>query len=287
MNKGVLFRWVFLALIIVILLSGCLTEEGIGQSELPSEIDDERFSSAINQNDPKMCKEIQSKKIMWRCLDRLATINQDVLLCSEIEGLIERDECTTEIAVLKEEPSFCSLYIQQGDEPEDHCLRKVAGKKRDSSICESIHDTSITDQCYYDVARDSSHEALCEKISSKEIKDSCYLRISLPGGEVAFCEKIKTSLSARESCYQNAGTLQKDASLCDKITDIYKGDECYASVSIATSNAELCERILESGLRDNCYLNIAIETQDEKHCEKILDPDTQDYCYRKAIPGTR
>ena len=137
-----------------------------------------------------------------------------------------RDDCYYDIAVDKGDFSLC-------EEIENNLLRTVclAAKKKETKICDLIDDSETKDKCYYGVAITKNDEKICGYIDLQILKDTCYLKISKSKKKKKICDNIRfptikniclSDCVIREVSSDMIGTVGKD----DPISVTIKADRC-------------------------------------------------------------
>ena len=61
-----------------------------------------------------------------------------------------------------------------------------------------------------------------------------------------------TDSHTKSECYAYFATMNKDISLCEKVTNLYQKQYCVANVAIGKKDASLCQQVIEKQARDKC-----------------------------------
>ena len=77
----------------------------------------------------------------------------------------------------------------------------------------------------------------------------------------------------------NSAIERGDASICDKIENLFLKNKCYLDVGIAKQNYSICDQIQEKGSsKDFCYYKIGVAEQNLSICNKIDDQNYKKIC---------
>ncbi len=228
-------------------------------------------------------------------------------------------QCYYNLAMEKEDPTICDKFPDS--EPQGYssnwastapylrkssCLRDLAKKTKDPSICKKIKYQLVRDHCLAVVTQNSS---LCEGISGR-MRNTCYLEVVAVTKDPRICEKMGTdpnslrscydilsyyyqkqnlgvcesitgadSENRRDACYRNIAKVKWNPSICDKIQSQSYKDECYYGVAIVNRNSSLCDRIQRELYKYECYENVARSRGDYTPCDNIPDQHYRDKCY--------
>ena len=100
---------IFLVLLSIILLPGCISEKEI-------------------------CANIPLSVVRNECYFWSVKVNPDKSLCSEITDSFYRDECYLNVAVTKFNSSLCELI--RGQLSMDNCYQRIAINTKNESLCD-------------------------------------------------------------------------------------------------------------------------------------------------------
>lgn len=169
-------------------------------------------------------------------------------------------------AYLKRYPS--DLDITEDDIPEIKAEPGVFCTEEDKKVAKECHNRGGAAQS------DPHPDKECEVYNGCIMPD-------------ANCEEIK--IVSRDECYWHVARLNKDADLCEKITDSYYKDKCLRDVAVTTQDSSVCEKITDINEKEDCYVKIADITKDSSVCEKITDASKKEKCLILAhdIPGQK
>lgn len=143
---------------------------------------------------------------------------------TEERGVVSRDSCYGEIAVITGDSILCDEVKSVPDR--DLCLFDIAQKTLSSMTCPMIsaQDGEISkDSCYLRLALRLSNPAFCDaidKIGYGNSKDYCFFRLAMQTSNLTYCEKIPaiTGESSKDSCFYYLSLQYKDGSICEKIS---------------------------------------------------------------------
>jgi len=149
-----------------------------------------------------------------------------------------------------EEMSVCTgMPEMQGASLEDLCITGVAAKNKNTSVCLE---------------------------ASRDARAGCYASVAIAKDDVNTCAEAVTTY--KDSCYESYATNARDATGCDKISEISRKDSCYNNLVNILADATLCEKISSTNQKDSCYYNMAMRTRDTTYCNKITSSDQKQNC---------
>jgi hypothetical protein len=129
--------------------------------------------------------------------------------------------------------------------------------------------------CYTGVAVKTKNENICDK--SENHKDYCIQKVGLLNKDVSVCDRISGTERNKAYCYSEfikAGI--SDLSICKKINNgSWEGtiarDSCYlGALSETYTDISLCRDIIETQpAKDSCYFSIARATRNIVLCSEI------------------
>ena len=191
--------------------------------------------------------------VMYVCTD--GTVVADKAQCPEPEGA---EACEPQQMTPESESEIClGMPFTQAASYENMCLIGLAGKHKDASLCNRVsQDQRVS--CYALVAEMKNNPDVCS--------------------EAEFLE---------DRCYEQYARDKKDASACDKISDIYSKSNCYSNLASELGDPTLCDKILNINQKDNCYLTIALRLGDSSYCNKITNSEQKQNCLQSiqgAVP---
>lgn len=146
-------------------------------------------------------------------------------------------------------------------------------------VCSGMPSTqqgSLEEACILGVAAKHQNLSLCKRLSYGN-KMNCYLTIATLTNNPETCKEAGTD---KDSCYQQYASTTKDATVCDKITDVnYKGS-CYSNLAGTLGDASLCGKIVVTPQKDSCYFNIAMYLQSSTYCSQIMNENQKQNCLK-------
>ncbi len=164
--------------------------------------------------------------------------NNDPAICEGLLSRSGRNICYYNMAEAHGDASFCDKYVAESKGEigsKDNCYFKIAMKKNKGELCDKISDyVYAQQQCYYRIAKEKSDASLCEKIpTGEEVRERLIQECLKDGGAEVTCSQI-SGQSLRKQCYYDIAAIQKDESVCEKLTDKYEKEYCQ---SLATEGS--------------------------------------------------
>ena len=156
----------------------------------------------------------------------------------------------TELRVCSEMPSIETAY--QAYSFEDICMVGIAGKHQNISLCRRVS-SDQRKTCYAFVAEVSANPNLCAEAGSQ--KDSCYEQYSRDMKDASVCEKI-SDVNYKDNCYINAANMLGDPTLCEKTRNINSKDSCYWNMASRFGDSSYCDKIANAQQKQNCLQNM-------------------------------
>lgn len=194
---------------------------------------------------PEEQKTAKSLELMPEELEKAKAI------CEVMPDSIKND-CYINLAIKKEEPSFCEKIdirmvpnydVLRFIRLKNSCYSAIATKKRDTKICDLIVDyKKQIEEC---IALSSNKLSQCESLNLQEHKEICQ---AINKNEISLCEKLI------DPGYPYYSTL------------------CYATISKQRKDPSICERIGDEEVQFGCYIELAKELEMPSLCEKL--PET-------------
>jgi len=261
---------VLLFLILVITMSGCISEESKETEIVPQ----------TEKTQPVETPTTEEKSIVETYCDlvcRLVSKSCYDDCCKEKNKIYE--------GIKKDGISHCDLIDNINDK--DVCIYLFAISKKDISFCERISTTTGKDDpigknyCIMGVAVAKKDVYLCKRISTTTGTDDCIALVAGAKKDVYLCDRTST-LIGYENCIAWVAEARQDVSLCDKSPTILGKDICIGSVARARQDVSLCEEKLNGRQKDVCISWIAEAKGDVSLCDKISDTYVNRECIKKA-----
>jgi hypothetical protein len=130
--------------------------------------------------------------------------------------------------------------------------------------------------------------AILNQEGSSPQKDICYSNAAQVNKDVTLCEKISGEVS-RNGCFSKVAPIVKDESICEKITTVSTRDSCYLFVASRLRDSSICEKASDvawstSGAtgKDTCLSQVIRITGNSDNCAGIQRAEWKDYCYRDS-----
>ena len=141
--------------------------------------------------------------------------------------------------------------MQQGYSLEDFCIIGVAGKYKNSALCsEASRDQRLA--CYAIVAELKLDPGACLEAGS--MADQCYRQYASDKKDATVCDRI-TDISGRDSCYDNLVNQLADPALCEKISSVNTKDNCYSNIAMRLGDPTYCDKIANASMKQSCQQN--------------------------------
>lgn len=185
--------------------------------------------------------------------------------CSGFTDDYYREECLLDYAVAISDLSIC-LQLSDVNNNKDICIRAIAAKRNDTSLCYEHMDEYQDDACIVEVAKKNVRLELCQGLDVFWVSE-CYLQIAVVQNDLEICDLIEESDYNRESCYHEIGKLRMDSSLCEG--EGFDSQACYDFIAKATLDLELCKNISvdASGARQRCFAHVYGDLGQLEKCE--------------------
>jgi hypothetical protein len=152
------------------------------------------------------------------------------------------------------------------------------------SVCTGMPEASVgpmEELCIMGVAAKNKDAPLCQE-ASRDVRASCYALVATEKSDVNVC---LTAGTYKDKCFDEYARNNKDASACDKISDINYKDSCYSNLVNTLGTPALCDKIVSVGSKDGCYWNIAMRLRDTAYCNKITSADQKQSCLQNIGGG--
>jgi hypothetical protein len=263
---------------------------------------------AVDKENIEICQKIEAADRKTACE---AILEKDVDKCATIEGFEEQDECIQATAEyskdigdcekfrIKEDVNYlkdhCMKRVRKSEERMDYvelysgckqhlidisrgyCLRRIAQKNNDTSICDKTTPDEQKDICYAALGQKLQNDTLCQLISLQSEKDECYYNVSISKRDEIICDNIgdkyKKDLCLLENAYQ-----ELDAGGCEQIEETLVKQFCIRDIALEMLKPELCEKIDESAIKDECYKRLSWGLDNVSYCHPINDEMERDNC---------
>ncbi len=188
-----------------------------------------------------------------------------------------REECYSNLALIKNDFSYCNSISQQNYYLNDSCFYQIALKQKNADLCLQMNDGII--DCLTEVALATKDSGVCEMAGFE--KDLCLKALrennadlckklgvnrascsdAIDNKDATYCNNI---YNAADACFEQLAIQEKKPEFCAKISS--NSDSCYYKIALSTNNANLCELLKEN--RDKCIAWVAFNTNDKTLCEQ-------------------
>lgn len=187
-----------------------------------------------------------------------------------------REECYSNLALIKNDFSFCNSISKENYSESDSCFYQIALKQKSADLCLQMNDGII--DCLTEVALSAKNPQACEmagfekdlflKAARENNAELCkklgvnrtFCSDAIDNKDASYCNGI---YNAADSCFEALAKQENKPEFCAKISS--NSDSCYYEIALATNNANLCELVKEN--RDQCIAWIAFNTNDKALCE--------------------
>ena len=141
------------------------------------------IQAAAERGSVEACNELKEKPLNYACLKAVAINNLDERICETMElsggGVTVRFDCLEEVAVAKGEASIC-MGIRFREQL-GRCVGKIAGTKKDSSLCREIRNDPLSekdpflgrDSCYLQVVQAVKDKEICKEVQAEALGEKC------------------------------------------------------------------------------------------------------------------
>jgi len=197
--------------------------------------------------------------------------------CAKVEGQVEKDNCYYELAELKMLRGYCHkisdnklsesclslIAVNNNDlaicrdlknSSRGFCIKKIAEKKEDPSVCIEITDQYWSDLCYFELSIILEEASLCNAVLSEKTRNKCFFDFSLRENNTIGCDNIKNK-DVKDVCYLNIAVITSNLSICDKTLTLPTYGTCMEHFAILHNDSELCSNIKEDFMKNNCFSN--------------------------------
>lgn len=166
------------------------------------------------------------------------------------------DDCYSNLALLKNDFSYCNSISQQNIELVDLCFYDLALKEKSSGLCMKMN-FGITD-CLTEVALLTGNPKFCEEAGFE--KNNCFEAVRK--NDFDLCKKLGEN---RRLC--NDAVSEKNTVYCNEIIDA--SNYCFEQLGLKTSNPEYCSKMNSNP--DDCYYEIAVATNNPNICGLLTE----------------
>ncbi|MEW6329270.1 MAG: hypothetical protein AB1468_04080 [Candidatus Micrarchaeota archaeon] len=145
------------------------------------------------------------------------------------------------------------------------------------SVCADMPEVqgmSLEAYCITGLAGKHKNTSLCKKLGMDERKN-CYALVAEVSNDVNLCAEAGTG---KDQCYQQYANDMRDASACDKISDVNYKDSCYNGLASNLGDPALCDKIRNVNQKDSCYWSMASRLGDSSYCNSITNSDQKQNC---------
>jgi hypothetical protein len=272
-------------LLLVLVLSGCIfVDESPNRCYHlwdPSQKDSCLLMVASETNNISKCDEINQTYIAEQCYSMLLMNGTvaNISTCEKMSG-VRRDDCFSNLAVAKNDTSFCmriNFSYQR-----DNCISKIATAHENPNMCEPISINASRDLCKNQIfellAITNKDISFCrlliaENGSNQDMVDRCIFDLAKSLNDMSYCNQISNEFS-KEICT----TGKIDPATCNQKADSKGKQACLYIAATYSNDPSNCQTLPSQSMKDNCYIQIAKNTKDEKVCAFISSVDLRDQC---------
>ena len=176
--------------------------------------------------------------------------------CSGITDVNSRSECYFHLGVKRMDVKTCAEIDANQTWRKDYCIRLIAIRSLNKSICKGIEAGDTRDFCYWQIAAEKVDHTLCAEMNNTLERDTCYRTIAYNKNDSVFCGYCAIS-DQRDWCYKYIAYERKDTSICEKIN---QSDTRYLCMADVTKDASFCGEIETEHLKEDCLANYAAKT---------------------------
>jgi hypothetical protein len=247
-----------------------------GLGDVHAEVCYEKVGAATN--DLSMCNKIGIQSFLkWSCYNDVAASSEDPNICRQLDDKDSVDRCLSGVGIKKKSLLICDEIKKESYR--EACYSGVFQKLKDINICFKINSITFQDGCYSYLAKENKDYKLCQKISSESSdSDSCFEDVARLTGDISICKYVK---KYPVFCYAAIAIYKNDSKICNQYSDDI--DLCISDFAIAKNRIDLCPSIQESFHRNDCYSDITSKLEDKgdpNACGKITaDNSSKDACY--------
>lgn len=265
----------------------CISSLSVANDDPSKCATSDTFCKAVATNDVTLCDTLGNNNYdKTHCYEKLGIKLDNPEYCKKTTELFKEaaaegykkfaEESGTEYKGISINSEFLAEGLAQS------CLKGLAVKKLDPSLCENIDDNDSKEGCYYEIATTMNDKSLCKKLIFR--KNSCYKNIGISENDSNVCETLKNDYQASKgdyfNCNKKLAVQLQDPLYCQRITNNMNRDNCYSQTAIQLKNPELCENITYSEkIRESCYTKNAFLLKNPSICGKIKDSGSKDECY--------
>ena len=224
------------------------------------------------------------------CVRELAVAREDDSICDKLNN-VSSGICKYYVSTMADEkkasnPSGLDDCEKLNTLSIPTCIRNLAVKEKDSSLCEKIDNSLQQPYCYFFVAIKLNDLQLCEKAGSS--KQVCYYSLASARKDVSVCEKLRDEqqvggLSYFDKCLFEVAKSKSDVSLCPESVDfcslIVKKDypgcngdqKCIYLIALNNDDLEGCNRLTGTDSdhdKEQCVVYVATDLKDKSVCSQ-------------------
>jgi hypothetical protein len=202
--------------------------------------------------------------------------------CEKLGNQYQKDACYRNASFERNDSSLCGK-VQYN---RDGCYYKLLEKDPDRRLCDLIDKKSgYKTDCYLLAAVNSNKSEWCDPASPEEIvykdiyeawKADCYLRVAVQNKDTKTCDRItgeaSDALELKDLCYALA---KRNLGSCESLKSDSAREECYLEFAILNRDISLCEKLTLRNNRSSYYMT------GKEHCINSGDP-TRESCYCKV-----
>lgn len=255
---------IFLAIASTIIFTNCniKTSLGIGLNC--------KSEKAVLENNVLICEELQKSEQVVSCYKNYALVKKDVSVCEDIPDNYEIYNCYTEIAQISENKiTLCSNLPEGVEKP--NCITAFLQIRDNLEECDLLSGED-KDYCYNTFALEKNDVQICNYISSQDKKNNCKNSV------------IISSVSKDVPCADSDGGINKyvKGSVIDNNKDVTYDDQCLGSELLEYS----CENGESKRTEITCNCNEGV-CWDSSVCKDSEDPSNEARWYQdKFMKGT-
>ncbi len=237
-------RWLLVALLVVMLLSGC------GGAEAGQE------GGACHPDDS--------------CAD-------DALVCGP-DGLCHACGRAGQYCC---HDATCREWYRCDDDERCHACGRVGSPCCKQDRCCDGCACGLDGLCH-PVASDDLDPADCDSIADWCDRADCVARGAVASGDMTLCDRfllMRSDYCPYYECVDYVAEWTVDVALCHDISVLEVSEWCVGTVAGATGNAALCEQLAGRNAIDHCLAQVAQSTGDKSLCEGIVLEYWRGSCY--------
>src|SRR3989344_1976720 len=242
---------------------------------------------SMRTHDVSLCLDanFSSFDMKSKCMDEYAKYARTESDCDKITGfddLRRQIDCGTKLAVERQDYGLCDKYMGGQD-----CQLKVlaASPATDSLACEekSTDYTTYKPECLRVMAVKNKDASICSQINGDYLdskssfwiqsielaKQNCFYEVALSKNDPSMCDEF--SGKDYSDCIRPIAKARKDTSMCDKISDSEDREDCKVSAAVAIGDISLCEGF-GSSAEYRCQSGIIVTNPSVEECRKFSNP---------------